>query len=229
MMTENKTALIAGATGLVGSSLLQQLLAESYYSKIIVLLRKPINIKDSRLVQLIVDFNNLEKYANELKANDVFCTLGTTIKKAGSKEAFRKVDYEYPVKLASITHKNGAEKYIIVTAIGADANSLIFYNKVKGETEEKLKSLQLKHLYILQPSLLTGDRKEHRTGEKIAIMASNYFNHILLGPLRKYRSINANVVAFGMIYAAKHFTEKMKTVLSDEIQEIYNHNQPKKL
>ncbi len=229
MMTENKTALIAGATGLVGSSLLQQLLAESYYSKIIVLLRKPINIKDSRLVQLIVDFNNLEEYTNELKVNDVFCTLGTTIKKAGSKEAFRKVDYEYPVELASITHKNGAEKYIIVTAIGADANSSIFYNKVKGETEEKLKSLQFKHLYILQPSLLTGDRKEHRTGEKIAIMASNYFNHILLGPLRKYRSINAKVVAFGMIYAAKHFTEKMKTVLSDEIQEIYSHNQPKKL
>lgn len=229
MMTENKTALIAGATGLVGSNLLKQLLAETYYSKIIVLLRKPLNISDPRLVQLLVDFDNLKEYATELKANDVYCTLGTTMKKAGSKEAFRKVDYEYPVELASITHKNGAEKFIIVTAIGSDSNSAIFYNKVKGQVEEKLKSFQFKHLYILQPSLLTGDRKEHRTGEKIAIIASNYFNHILLGPLRKYRSINANVVAFGMIYAAKHFTEKIRTILSDEIQEIYNRNQPKKL
>lgn len=224
-MVENKTALIAGATGLVGGNLLQQLLAENYYSKIIVLLRKPLKINDARVVELVVDFNNLNQHAEAIKADDVYCTLGTTIKKAGSQEAFRKVDYEYPVELATIAKKNGTQKFIIVTAIGADAKSPIFYNKVKGEVEEKLKMLQFQQLYILQPSLLVGNRKEHRAGEKAAIVASKVFNHFLFGPLKKYRSINADVVAFGMIHAAKYFKENNRTLLSDEIQEIYNHNQ----
>jgi len=223
-MSENKTALIAGATGLVGSSLLRQLLKENYYHKIIVLVRKNIDTKDSRVVQQVVDYNKLTQYANEMRADDVYCTLGTTIKKAGSQEAFKKVDYEYPLALGKIAKQNGAQKFIIVTALGSDAKSPIFYNKVKGEIEDQLKSLKLPHLFILQPSLLVGDRQENRPGEKVAIVASKVFNHLLFGPLKKYRSINIELVAFGMIHAARHFQEKVRVIMSDEIQEIYNHN-----
>jgi uncharacterized protein YbjT (DUF2867 family) len=223
-MSENKTALIAGATGLVGSSLLRQLLKENYYHKIIVLVRKNIDTKDSRVVQQVVDYNKLTQYANEMRADDVYCTLGTTIKKAGSQEAFKKVDYEYPLALGKIAKQNGAQKFIIVTALGSDAKSPIFYNKVKGEIEDQLKSLKLPHLFILQPSLLVGDRKENRPGEKVAIVASKVFNHLFFGSLKKYRSINIEVVAFGMIHATRHFQEKVRVIMSDEIQEIYNHN-----
>jgi len=225
-MSSIKTALIAGATGLVGSSLLQQLLKTNYYSKIIVLVRKPIAVEDSRVLQLVVDYDKLENYAAQIIADDVYCTLGTTIKKAGSKEAFKKVDYEYPLVLGKIAKQNGAQKFLIVTALGSDVKSPIFYNKVKGEIENELKSLQFSNLFIFQPSLLVGDRQENRLGEKVAIVASKVFNHLLFGSLKKYRSINIEAVAFGMIRAARHFQEKIRVIISDEIQEIYNHNQP---
>jgi uncharacterized protein YbjT (DUF2867 family) len=223
-MQENKTALIAGATGLVGSSLLQQLLNENYYSKIIVLVRKSIAIKDNRVEQLVVDYNKLDSYSNQMKADDIYCTLGTTIKKAGSQAAFKKVDYEYPLALGKIAKAQGTQKFIIVTALGADATSPIFYNKVKGETEQQLKALNLPHLFILQPSLLVGNRAENRLGEKIGIVAFSVINPFLMGALKKYRSIKIEAVAFGMIHAAKHFNEKTRTLLSDEIQELYHNH-----
>ncbi len=225
-MSNHKTALIAGATGLVGNSLLEQLLKTNYYSKIIVLIRKPVAIKDSRVEQLVIDYDKLENYAAQMVAVDVYCALGTTIKKAGSQAAFKKVDYEYPLALGKIAKQNGAQKFLIVTALGSDAKSPVFYNRVKGEIENELKSLQLPNLFIFQPSLLVGDRQENRPGEKAAIVAFKVFNHLLFGELKKYRSINIEAVAFGMIHAAKHFQEKLRVIISGEIQEIYNHNQP---
>ena len=223
-MGQNKTALIAGASGLVGSALLQHMLKDNYYTTIKLIVRKKLPVKDARVIQLETDFENLENIAEQLKADDVFCTLGTTIKTAGSQAAFKKVDYEYPLQLGKIAKANNAQKFLIVTALGSNANSPIFYNKVKGEVERDLKALKLPQLYVLQPSLLVGDRKEKRAGEKAAIIASNVFNHFLIGGLKKYRSINVEVVGFAMLYAAMQWKDKFRVIESDEIQQIFNQN-----
>jgi uncharacterized protein YbjT (DUF2867 family) len=186
--------------------------------------RKKLPFNDARVKQIEVDYDKLENYSEQLKADDVYCTLGTTIKKAGSQAAFKKVDYEYPLRLGKIARQNNTQKFLIVTAIGSDARSPIFYNKVKGETERDLQSLGFPHLYIFRPSLLVGDRKEHRAGEKAAIAASSLFNHLLFGPLKKYRSIHVNVVAFSMKYAAQFYNSAFHIFESDEIQQIYNQN-----
>jgi uncharacterized protein YbjT (DUF2867 family) len=223
-MNAKKTALIAGASGLVGSALVQWLLKDEYYSEIKLLVRKKLPFKDKRIVQKEVDFAQLENYSEHLKADDVYCTLGTTIKKAGSQAAFKKVDYEYPLQLGKIAKQNNAQKFLIVTALGSDAKSPIFYNKVKGEVERDLKSLKFPELYILQPSLLVGNRQEKRAGEKAAILAFSVLNNLMFGPMKKYRSVDVSVVAFTMFHAAKQFNDKFRVIQSDEIQNIYNQN-----
>jgi uncharacterized protein YbjT (DUF2867 family) len=223
-MNLKKSCLIAGASGLTGSALVEWLLKDNYYGEIKLLVRKKLSFNDARIKQIEVDYAQLENYSEQLKADDVYCTLGTTIKKAGSQATFKKVDYEYPLQLGKIAKQNNAQKFLIVTAIGSDADSPIFYNKVKGETERDLKALNLPQLYIFRPSLLTGNRKEKRAGEKAAIVASAFFNHLLFGPLKKYRSIHASTVAFAMKYVARFFNNEFHIFESDEIQEIFNQN-----
>ncbi len=226
MSSNKKTALIAGATGLVGSELLQLLLNNSYYDKIILLLRKPVEITDKKVVQVVLDFDDLKKHTDSLKTDDVFCTLGTTIKKAGSQDAFRKVDYTYPLELARISKAHGANKFLIVTALGANANSLVFYNRVKGEIEDSLQQLNLPHLYIFRPSLLVGKRNEKRPGERLGVFASKIINPLLHGAFMRYRSIEAEAVAYAMMQIAQHASKKSEIIESDMIQKIFDKNQP---
>ena len=133
-MVPQKTALIAGATGLVGSYLLRMLLQSDRYSKVIAVVRKPIEIKDTKLEQKVIDFDKLAVTPG-LTADDIFCCLGTTMKKAGSKEKFYKVDYTYVVELAKVTSRQFASQFLVVSAMGTDKNSRFFYNRVKGEME----------------------------------------------------------------------------------------------
>src|SRR6185295_12108841 len=128
-----KTAIVAGSSGLIGSQLTALLLEDDYYEKIIVLSRKPMALTHRKMHHVIVNFDRLVDYGNDLRGDDVYCCLGTTIKVAGSKEAFYKVDHDYPLSLANVSKAGGAKQYLIVTALGADKNSSIFYNKVKGE------------------------------------------------------------------------------------------------
>ncbi|WP_210463430.1 oxidoreductase [Rufibacter roseolus] len=202
-MVSAKAALIAGASGLVGSHCLKLLLQSPRYNKVISVGRKKLDVEHPKLQQIIVDFDNLEKHRHSLIADDVYCCLGTTIKKAGSKEKFRQVDYTYVVNLAKITSSHFATQFLVVSALGADAHSRIFYNRVKGEMEEDVKKLPFTAVHIFQPSLLLGERQELRLGEKAAEVFMKGAGFLFNGPLRKYKAIHAQTVAKAMLEAAK--------------------------
>lgn len=213
-----KTALIAGASGLVGSELLKLLLENDAYQTIHVLLRRPLETKSAKIVEHIVNFDELDKFDSNLKIDHVFCTLGTTIKKAKTKENFRKVDYDYVLALGKKANEWKAEKFLLVSSLGANAKSAIFYNRTKGEIENALKQLKLPHLFIFRPSLLIGNRKEQRTGEKTAINVYKVIAPLFFGPFKKYKGIEASQVAIGMMDTALQNTDHLKILESDEIQ-----------
>ena len=197
-----KTALIAGATGLVGKACLYELLESNSYARVTALVRKPIPLKHHKLHQLVVDFDNLHAVKEELFANDVYCCLGTTIKVAGSQENFKKVDYYYPLELAHLTKLNGADTFLLISAMGADAKSSIFYSRVKGEVEQAIDTIGFQLFGIFRPSLLLGDRTEFRLGEQIAKVVMKGLGWLFVGPLKKYKGIQASTVAKAMVNAA---------------------------
>ncbi len=155
-----KRALIAGATGLVGGYVLRHLLAHPSYSRVAILVRRESPIRDPKLTQRIVDFAHLDAGVSGVAPDEVFCCLGTTIRKAGSEEAFRRVDYDYPLALARLAKAVGANKFLMVSALGADPKSAVFYNRVKGEVEQAIAAIGLPAAYFFRPSILTGPRAE---------------------------------------------------------------------
>jgi uncharacterized protein YbjT (DUF2867 family) len=215
-----RTALVVGATGLVGKYLTEQLCANDAYSRVTVLVRKTLNFAHPKLVQETVDFNNLDAAASRINAQDIFCTLGTTIRVAGSQEAFRKVDFDYPVKIAELALKNAAEQYVIVTALGADSRSAIFYSRVKGEVEEKIATLGYRTFVAVRPSFLVGHRTESRFGEELAVFAAQMLGFWMIGPFKKYRAIKAETVARSMILEALRNQAGKRILESDAIQDL---------
>jgi len=213
-----KTALIAGASGLVGSELLKQLTNEPYYSKIHILVRKEMELNSDKVIQHTINFDELDKFELNQKIDHVFCILGTTIKKAKTKENFKKIDYDYVLALGKKANEWKAEKFLLVSSLGANAKSAIFYNRTKGEIENALKQLELPHLFIFRPSLLLGNRKEQRTGEKTAINVYKVIAPLFFGPFKKYKGIEASQVAIGMMDTALQNTDHLKILESDEIQ-----------
>ena len=191
----SRTALLAGATGLVGSHVLQLLLADGAWTRVVTIGRRLIPQRHDRLEQRIVDFASLTDLPH---IDDVFCCLGTTIKQAGSPEAFRRVDHDYVVALAQAGLHTGATQFLLVSAIGADPAARVFYSRVKGETEADVRKLLYRAIQILRPSLLLGERAEFRLGERIAMMAAPLLSWLLVGRLRRYRPIQAAVVARAM-------------------------------
>ncbi|MBL7862139.1 MAG: NAD-dependent epimerase/dehydratase family protein [Cyclobacteriaceae bacterium] len=194
-----RTALVAGSTGLIGSQLVDLLLADGYYNKVIALSRKSLPVSHTRLQNVLVDIHSLDKLST-LKADDVFCCLGTTMKQAGSKEAFKRVDYEYPLQLAKSLKSTGAKKFLLVSALGADKSSRIFYNKVKGIVEEGIGNLAYDSYHIFRPSLLIGPRKEARAGEDAAKIFYSFFGFLIP---KKYKGIESAKVARAMMTEAK--------------------------
>lgn len=178
--------LIAGATGLVGSEIVTQLLASSETGTVWLLGRRPVEIADVRVKNISYDFQGDPKFDGKPRSPIAICTLGTTIKQAGSQEAFRRVDFDYVLRFAEIAKSLGAPALHVVTAHGAAKNSLIFYNRVKGEIEEVLRGQGLQAVHIYRPSLLLGDRKEHRAGEGFATAAAK-----VLSPLFKLPGISS--------------------------------------
>lgn len=198
----SRTALLVGATGLIGSHCLQTLYNDPAYSEVIALVRKPLLKKHRKLKEVITNFTKLDQTLSSITTHDIYCCLGTTIKKAGSQEAFRKIDYSLVVTVAEFMKKKGAEQFIVISAMGADHNSKIFYNRTKGEMEEGLKRLAYPCLRILRPSLLLGHREEFRFGEKIAVVLAPVLKPLLVGPLKKYAPVEAEVVARFMVKVA---------------------------
>lgn len=194
----NKTAIVAGATGLVGACLLDQLLAGRDYSRIKVLTRQPLDRKDARLENIVTDFSDLDALAGALQGDDVFCALGTTLRKAGSKAAFEKVDYHMVVGLARATQKAGARKFIVVSSVGSSIRSPAFYSRVKARMEEAVAGAGFEAVHILRPSLLLGARREFRPGEQIAQWLAPVLAPLFVGPLRPYQPIAAAAVAAAM-------------------------------
>lgn len=190
----NRRVLIVGATGLVGSLALKLLTADDRVSKIIVLTRREIAeyYDHDKAEQHIIDFDHLNEYESLINADAVICALGTTIKKAGSNFNFYKVDHTYPVTIAETAKKRGIENFVIVTAMGANANSKIFYNRLKGEVELALQELKFRSLTVLRPALLLGDRSEERPKEKIWQKLMQTFDFLIPA---KYKAIDAEKVA----------------------------------
>lgn len=216
-----KTALVLGASGLVGSHCLQLLLDNAAYDKIIVWLRKPLPVQHAKLQQEIINFDQLSPYADKLKnVQEIFCCLGTTIKKAGSPEAFYKVDFTYPHEIAKLAAQNGVQQFLIVTALGANSRSSIFYDRVKGEIETALGKLPLPGLQIFRPSLLLGERQEFRLGERIGAIVFTALSFAFFGRLRRYRAIEASVVAEAMIRIAQQNLTGVNIFESEKIQAL---------
>jgi uncharacterized protein YbjT (DUF2867 family) len=219
-MTKTKSALLIGASGLVGGHCLQFLLEESSYARVVALVRRPLSITHDKLIQHVVDFSELDTLGEYFTTDDVYCCLGTTIKKAGTQDAFRKVDFDYPIKIAALTQHLGANQFLIVTSLGADPHSRIFYNRVKGEVEEAIGKISFPTMNIFRPSLLLGDRKEHRTGEKAGAFIMSGLKYMMVGPFRKYRPIQSRDVAKVMVQIAQKKLKSVNIFESMQIQEI---------
>lgn len=215
-----RTALIAGASGLVGSHTLRLLLEDPHYETVVALVRKPLPTTHSKLTQHVIDFDRLSEWSTAMPVNDVICCLGTTIKAAGSQEAFRRVDFEYALELGRWAERCGASTFLFVSAMGANASSRVFYNRVKGEVEEAIQHLQFPSLHILRPSLLLGDRHESRSGERIGAIVMKAFRPMMLGSLRAYRAIEASAVARTLVIAARTSSSGVHIYDSAQIQQI---------
>lgn len=202
-------AIIVGSTGLVGTELVKQLSMDSEFTKITALVRKKSGLSLSKFEEFEVDFDNLPKEVFEGQ-DVVFCCLGTTIKKAGSKEAFKKVDFEYPLNVAKIATEKGVKCYTIVTAMGSDAKSSIFYNQVKGEIENALIDLKFLRLGIFRPSMLLGDRSEFRIGESIGQGIMNLLGFLIP---KNYKAIHGKKVAKAMVNFVKHNNHEGKSII----------------
>ena len=194
--------MLLGATGLTGGKVLQGLLGREEVSQVVALVRHKLPTLHDKLAQHEVDFDRLEDHAELFDVDVIICCLGTTIKKAGSQDQFRKVDLGYPMKAGELGRSRGVRAFILMSAIGASSSSTIFYNRVKGELEDALRDLDYPYLSIYHPSLLLGDRKEQRTAEALGIKAMPLVNRLLIGPLDKYRGIEAQTVASAMVNEA---------------------------
>ncbi|MFY0543789.1 oxidoreductase [Brevibacillus sp. H7] len=215
---QKRTAVLYGATGLIGKQLVRYLLESPEYSRVTAVVRRPLHLRHPNLQEVVADFDQLEKYSDLMAGDDIFCCLGTTMRKAKTKEAFRRVDFDYPLQIARIAKRNGAQKFLLVSAIGANKHSPFFYNRVKGELEEKLAEIGFPQLLIFRPSLLLGDRKEFRLGEKSAILLSSVLSLFLIGPLQKYRAIDAEQVAYAMYRSAvKEWSQAIIVLESDQM------------
>lgn len=199
----SRTAVVLGASGLVGGFCLRALVDDADYTRVLTFGRRELPpLTRAKVAQRVADLASLS--AEDFRgAQDVFSALGTTIRKAGSQEAFRKVDLELPLRAAQEAVKAGAERFIVVSSVGADPNSKNFYLRTKGELEAELAKLPFRAVHILRPSLLIGKRQEFRLGESIVIAIAPALDLLTFGPLRRYHAIKAQTVGRAMVGAAK--------------------------
>lgn len=205
---------------MVGEQCLKELLASRVYTKVIVVVRRKPGIQNPKMDTIITDFKDVESLKARIKADDVYCAMGTTIGKAGSQVAFKRVDFEIPLKIAELALWNGTSKFILVSSLGADASSSVFYSKVKGELENALKKLKYDSLLIFRPSILLGDRKEKRTGEAIGRLLAEKLSFIFAGPLKMYKGTPVDMLAQQMVKLATGTSKGVRIIENKEIFEL---------
>lgn len=202
-MSTEKTAILFGGTGLVGRHCLTLLLEVPRYGAVVSFGRRLSGITHPKLTEYVVDFNRIEDFCNSIRGDDLFYCLGTTLDRAKSREAFRRVDYDYPVAIARAAAANGISNWLMISSIGASATSPNFYLRVKGELERKISGSAFRGVHIFRPSLLLGERSERRFAEVLAAPVMKALSPLLMGPLRKYRPTPARTLARRMIEVAK--------------------------
>lgn len=219
----SRTAVVLGASGLVGGFCLRALVDDADYTRVLTFGRRELPpLTRAKVTQRVADLGSLN--AEDFRgAQDVFSALGTTIRKAGSQGAFRKIDFELPLRAAEEALKAGAEQFVVVSSVGADPNSKNFYLRTKGELEQELAKLPFPSVHILRPSLLIGKRQEFRLGESIATMIAPALDLVALGPLRKYHSMRAEMVGRAMVGAARQGKSGTSVYEYDEITRLASH------
>lgn len=215
-----KTALVIGSTGLIGSQLVDILLESEHYQKVVIFVKRESGKSHPKLEQHIINFDAPETYQHLVKGDDLFCTIGTTIKKAGSQSAFRKVDYEYPIAFSKIAKTNKIKQFLIVSSLGANKDSNNFYLKTKGEMEAALAKANFETTVIVRPSLLLGQRSEFRFGEKMGAFFMKGFSFLFFGKVKKYRPIESSTVAKALYLLAQSNKKGYTIYESDELQNI---------
>ncbi len=213
-----KRALVAGATGLVGRELVERLLVSEAYDRVVALVRSGMHLTHPKLEQQIVNFDELEQMSTDLvKGSVIFCALGTTMKRAKTRENFKRADYDYPMALGRLASRHGAERMLIVTAMGANRKSLFFYSRVKGQVEADLEALGLRALHIFRPSLIVGDRREPRPGEGIAAGLAKKAPFLFMGKMKPYAPVEASKIAAAMVHVSVTANDAFRIIRSDEI------------
>lgn len=219
MVTKLKSAIILGATGLTGGLLLELLLNDSRYNKIKLFSRTGIGIENNKIEEFLGDVTDLGQFKNKFIGDEVFCCIGTTNAKTPDKELYRKIDFGIPLKTAQLCKENEINTLIIISALGANSKSNIFYNRIKGEMEDAVLALQIPKTHILQPSLIGGKREEKRIGEFIFKQLMKVANFVMAGPLKKYKSIHPNYITKTMVWLANNEYKNIK-IPSDAIQSL---------
>ena len=206
--------LLIGGTGAVGKRVIHHALSDETYSSVITLGRRELTVSSPKLTHHVVDFETIESYKALMVARDLVVTLGTTIKKAGSRERFEAIDKGYPLRVAKLAKANGVKRVILVTSLGANANAVSHYLRIKGQLEEEIIALGFESVAILRPSLLLGERDERRPGEEAGKLANRLFNKLIP---RRYRGIDVDVVARRIIQIGREEPSGVVTFESDEI------------
>lgn len=215
-----KKAIVYGASGLVGSYILETLLNNANYEQVIIVVRTTLNIEHPKLKTIIGDYNSLSEVVKGIQADEIFIALGTTQKKTPDKKLYYKIDHDYPVLAAKLAKENGAKAVFLVSAIGANAKSSIFYTRMKGETEQDIINLNLDHTNIFRPSMILGDRKESRPLEKVFIGIFKFINPLFVGGMNKYKGIEASDIAKAMVKSADQLNEKVKILQWEEMTKL---------
>lgn len=215
-----KTAIILGASGLTGTILLHKLIEDKSYQSIKLFSRSKIEGLPNKVIQFIGDLLELEKFKADFTADEVFCCIGTTAKKTPDKKRYKQIDYGIPVTAAKLAKENNIETFLVISSMGANKRSTIFYNRTKGEMEHAVLKQHIKNTFILRPSLIGGERKEHRIGEKIALVVFKLMQPLLIGNLKQYKTIDAENIAKAMCYLANKKTNAEVIITSNEILKL---------
>jgi uncharacterized protein YbjT (DUF2867 family) len=215
---KGKKALLAGASGLIGSELLQLLLQSESYEQVTAIVRRPLGLEHPKLKEIVCEFDRLEEIQEQLIADDVFCSLGTTIKKAKTREAMHRIDVDYPNSIAMLAKSQGARHFLVVSSMNANIHSPFAYSKMKAQLELNLQSVSYEALSIFRPSLLLGERSEFRFAENLAVKTAGVLSALFRRPISSRLAIEAKVVAQAMIQVANQDRTGMAIYTPNQIE-----------